>query len=110
MMEAVRTSEMSAHFKVTTQHYIPEDSKLQFIAGFSLWRSESISAQLYGFVVDRVANGQVFLANTSAFSWQSSFHQCSELIYHHHLLGASMICPSEIVLIDQHIKVVFLEP
>jgi hypothetical protein len=28
MMEAVRTSEMSVHFNVTTWCYIPEDSKL----------------------------------------------------------------------------------
>jgi hypothetical protein len=29
MMEAVHTSEMSVNFKVTTQCYIPEDSKLK---------------------------------------------------------------------------------
>jgi hypothetical protein len=28
MMEAVRTSETSVNFNVTTRHYIPEDSKL----------------------------------------------------------------------------------
>jgi hypothetical protein len=28
MMEAVRTSELSVNFNVTTRHYIPEDSKL----------------------------------------------------------------------------------
>jgi hypothetical protein len=28
MIEAVRTCETSVHFNVTTQHYIPEDSKL----------------------------------------------------------------------------------
>jgi hypothetical protein len=28
MMEAVRTSEMSINFNVTTEHYVPEDSKL----------------------------------------------------------------------------------
>jgi hypothetical protein len=28
MMEVVHTSEMSVNFKVTTQRYIPEDSKL----------------------------------------------------------------------------------
>jgi hypothetical protein len=28
MMEAVRTSEMSVNFNVTTRRYIPEDSKL----------------------------------------------------------------------------------
>jgi hypothetical protein len=28
MMEAVRTSEMSVNFNVTTQRYIPEESKL----------------------------------------------------------------------------------
>jgi hypothetical protein len=28
MMEAVRTSETSVHFNVTTRRYIPEDSKL----------------------------------------------------------------------------------
>jgi hypothetical protein len=30
MMEAVRTSETSVNFKVTTRRYIPEDSKLHF--------------------------------------------------------------------------------
>jgi hypothetical protein len=29
MMEAVRTSEMSVSFNVTTRRYIPEDSELQ---------------------------------------------------------------------------------
>jgi hypothetical protein len=29
-MEAVRTSETSVHFSVTTRRYIQEDSKLQF--------------------------------------------------------------------------------
>jgi len=29
MMEAVRTSETSVNFNVTTRRYIPEDSKLQ---------------------------------------------------------------------------------
>jgi hypothetical protein len=29
MMEAVRTSENSVNFNVTTGHYIPEDSKLE---------------------------------------------------------------------------------
>jgi hypothetical protein len=29
MMEAVRTSEMSVNFNVTTRRYIPQDSKLQ---------------------------------------------------------------------------------
>jgi hypothetical protein len=31
MMEAVRTSETSVHFNVTTRRYIPEDSKQQQI-------------------------------------------------------------------------------
>jgi hypothetical protein len=34
MMEAVRTSEMSVNFNVTTWHYIPEDSKLHAIVLF----------------------------------------------------------------------------
>jgi hypothetical protein len=34
MMEAVRTSEMSVNFNVTTWGYIPEDSKLQNILDY----------------------------------------------------------------------------
>jgi hypothetical protein len=30
MMEAVRTSETSVNFNVTTRRYIPEDSKLHY--------------------------------------------------------------------------------
>jgi hypothetical protein len=36
MMEAVRSSEMSVNFNVTTRLYIPEDSKLQGRAGIQL--------------------------------------------------------------------------
>jgi hypothetical protein len=36
MMEAVRTSKTLVHFNVTTQRYIPEDSKLP--SGDSLWK------------------------------------------------------------------------
>jgi hypothetical protein len=35
MMEAVRTSETSVNFNVTTRRYIPEDSKLQHVHAFS---------------------------------------------------------------------------
>jgi hypothetical protein len=36
MMEAVRTSEMSVNFNVTTRHYIPEGSKLQVLTYFAI--------------------------------------------------------------------------
>jgi hypothetical protein len=35
MMEAVRTSETSVNFNVTTRRYIPEDSKLQHVHALS---------------------------------------------------------------------------
>jgi hypothetical protein len=35
-LEEVRTSETSIHFKVTTQGYIPEDSKLHTYIQFSV--------------------------------------------------------------------------
>jgi hypothetical protein len=41
MMEAVRTSETSVNFNVTTRRYIPEDSKLhgmKMLIGFIRWR------------------------------------------------------------------------
>jgi hypothetical protein len=36
MMEAVRTSETSVHFNLTTRSYIPEDSKLQYSQCFAI--------------------------------------------------------------------------
>jgi hypothetical protein len=37
MMEAVRTSETSINFNVTTRHYLPEDSKLHTTLMFNTW-------------------------------------------------------------------------
>jgi hypothetical protein len=43
MMEAVRTSETSVSFNVTTRRYIPEGSKLQFLTDHHAGKYEDIT-------------------------------------------------------------------
>jgi hypothetical protein len=47
MMEALRTSETSVKFNVTTRCYIPQDSKLRFVATFPPALILGVSAGYY---------------------------------------------------------------
>jgi hypothetical protein len=46
-MEAVRTSEMSVNFNMTTRRYIPEDSKLQGVQKLA-YKCDNWSASICG--------------------------------------------------------------
>jgi hypothetical protein len=48
MMEAVRTSETSLNFNVTTRRYIPDDSKLQTRRRENLESHKSVAQFKYG--------------------------------------------------------------
>jgi hypothetical protein len=72
MTEAARTSETSVDIQLRTRQYIPEDSELHtrrrenlkyhIVTGLSPWRPGFAPGSFHvGFVVDKVALGQVCL-------------------------------------------------
>jgi hypothetical protein len=81
MMEAVRTSETSVHFKVTTRRYIPEGSKLHTRHRENVKSHEKyplrISTRLSAILIRCLCVIRSFQINTNALQYLPTDHSQS---------------------------------
>jgi hypothetical protein len=77
MIEAVRTSETSVHFNVTTRRYIPEDSKLH------TRRRENLKSHYISFLQTTAYRNKINQQVTVRFSAQirhTETHYCTKFV------------------------------